>query len=277
MSDKLARLRAMLEEDTGSVEEAERLLPVIERLRQWSAPETGAAPPSRLIDTLLAEMPPHESWRVRARHWLTNGWPWVLLRAQVRVVRGEIWLASLLVIALGTLVTFTQVDPQANGDQLPLVMVSPLIAALGIAFIYGPEVDPPFEILLATPVSPRLVLMARLALVFGFNLGLGLAGSVILAALRTDLSIWPLIMAWLAPMAFLSALAFCIGVVTRESLLSSLSCFVLWMTQVTEFPSWRPDLLAASARPWLLVMAIGLGMVALWLAGYEERWMREQS
>jgi hypothetical protein len=274
--DERERLRAMLEEDTGSAAEAEQLLPVVQRLRRWPVPGADAPDAANLIERLLPEMPRRESWKVRAARRLENWWPWLLLRAQVRVVRGEIWLASLLVIALGTLVTFMRYDPQASGGPLPIVIVSPLIAALGIAFIYGPDVDPPLEILLATPVSPRLVLLARLALVFGFNLVLGLTGSAILAAVRTDLSLWPLVMAWLAPMAFLSALAFCIGVVSREGLLSGLVSFVLWVMQLTDFPHWLPDLLAVSARPWLLVVAMVLGLVAMWLAGYEERWIGER-
>jgi hypothetical protein len=105
---------------------------------------------------------------------------------------------------------------------------------------------------------------------------LGLTGSAILAAVRTDLSLWPLVMTWLAPMAFLSALAFCIGVVSREGLLSGLASFVLWVMQLTDFPHGLPDLLSVSARPWLLVVAMVLGLVAMWLAGYEERWIGER-
>ncbi len=81
--------------------------------------------------------------------------------------------------------------------------------------------------------------------------------------------------AWLAPMAFLSALAFCMGVVSRESMLSALASFLLWFLHITKFPSWLPDLLAASARPYLLLAAAILTVFAIWLAGSEERWIGE--
>ena len=277
MNDERARLRAMLEEDTGSAEAAEDLLPVVERLRHWSVPEAEANEAARMIEMLLSEMPRPASRVVRWRRRLENWWPWLLLRAQTRVVRSEIWMASLLVIALGTMVTVMRHTPSPNGDPLPIVMVAPLIAALGVAFIYGPDVDPPLEILLATPVSPRLVLFARLTLVFGFNLALVLAGSIVLAAVRADIFLWSLVLAWLAPMMFLSALAFCISIVSREGLLSGLASFIVWMMQLTDFPSWQPDLLSPAARPWLVMMALLLGMVALWLAGYEERWIGNHS
>ena len=47
-----------------------------------------------------------------------------------------------------------------------------MIAAACVSFIYGPENDLAYELALSTPTSPRTILLARLALVFGYNLGL---------------------------------------------------------------------------------------------------------
>ena len=276
----LVRLRAMLETDTGSPEEAEALLPAIARLNGLDIPETDAGTLAEIVEGLLPLMPPRQTRWQRWRRALANWWPGLLLRAQVRVVHSEIWLASLLVIACGTLVTLLVTGPAEEVDlHTPIVIAAPLVTALGIAFIYGPEVDPPLELLMTTPVSPRLLLLARLVLVFGFNLLLGFIGSLILALSNTSLSLWPLILAWLAPMTFLSALAFCLAVVLRESAPSAVICLLLWVIQVVKIPTRYveiPDFSAAEAQPWLLLTAALLAGIALWLAGQEDRWIGVQ-
>lgn len=246
-----------------------------------------AIPPD--VQAILVRLPdprirrtlrPKEGWG------LSWQWAWLLLRLQVRVVRREIWAASALVMALGTLVTLAMSGPAASGGTLPLVLVAPIVAAGGVAFLYGPAVDPMLEIELATPASSRLVLLARLALVFGFDLGLGLAMSVVLAVLQPEVSLWPLVMDWLAPMAFLSTLAFLLTVLSTDPGLSVLVSLVLWGglnvrksvgLLLGRLPWPLPDLLAASARPWLWGLALLFGVLALWAAGREERWLGGQT
>jgi hypothetical protein len=266
-------LRAKLIEDTGSPEEAERLAPVVRRLQSWSAPKPGPTATVKLIARLEAEIPNPQSPITN----LLSSWPILLLRAQLRVVRGEIWAASALVMTLGLLVTLAT---YSAAEAWPLVLVAPLVAATGVAFIYGPDVDPALEIELATPVPPRLVLLARLALVFGFNLIMGLAASLILSLARAEVAFWPLVSTWLAPLSFLSALAFLLTVFTVNSTTSAMISLLGWAFQSLrqlgglKAVAWfMPDLMAASARPWLWALALLLAALALWLGGREERWL----
>ena len=270
-------LRAKLIEDTGSPEEAERLVPVVRRLQSWSAPKPGPTATVKLIARLEAEIPNPQSPITN----LLSSWPILLLRAQLRVVRGEIWAASALVMALGLLVTLAT---YSAAEAWPLVLVAPLVAATGVAFIYGPDVDPALEIELATSVPPRLVLLARLALVFGFNLIMGLAASLILSLARAEVAFWPLVSTWLAPLSFLSALAFLLTVFTVNSTTSAMISLLGWAFQSLrqwgglKAVAWfMPDLMAASARPWLWALALLLAALALWLGGREERWLRGQA
>jgi len=223
------------------------------------------------------------------------------MRAQPGVVRHEIWAASALVMLLGVLVTLAVYDPAASGAAtlgtatlgaatlgaatLPFVIVAPIVTAVGIAFLYGPAVSPALEIELAAPASPRLILLARLALVFGFDLGLGLAGSAALALLRAEISFWPLVSTWLAPMAFLSTLALLLTVLTLEPNMGILVSLGLWIVpsamRFTALNSTPPplawlDLMATSARLWLWLGALVLGGLALWIGGHEEHWLKER-
>jgi hypothetical protein len=259
------RLRAKLIEDTGSTEEADRLLPLARELPAWSVPTPTAQETDRLVQTLTAVVPAR-----RSRHlWALTGW---LLQAQLRVVQQEIWLASALVMVLGLFVTLT-LQPDLGPELLPLVWVAPLVAAVGVAFLYGPTSDPALEIELAAPVSLRLVVLARLWLVFAFDLALGLLSSVVLVLLHSGWSLWPLVSLWLAPMTFLAALAFLLSMLFVEPLISIAICLVLWGIQVMRtFPPFAafPNWLAQDGQPWLWLLTVLCVGAALWLAGREE-------
>jgi hypothetical protein len=271
------RLRKIVAEDVESAEEATALLATVQRLSRWSVPQPAEHETAHLVDVLIGQMPRQSSLR-RASQRLMEWWPLLLLHAQMRIVRRSIWAASALVIALGTFVTVASYDTLRSGDALPLVWVAPLVAALGVAYLYGPDAELPLEVELATPVSRRLVLLARLALLFGFDLGLGLIGSGVLVVLHSGLSLWPLVLAWLAPMAFLSALAFLVSVLCLDPMAGILIGLALWITQsLARFwtlPWILPDLLTTEARPWLILLALLMGGAALWFAGRDERLLR---
>lgn len=209
-------------------------------------------------------------------------WVWMLVGTQTKVIRHDIWGASALVMVLGTLITLFFYGPShASIGALPLVWAAPIVAAGGVAFLYGSSVAPSMEIELTTPVSPRLILLARLMLTFGFDLVLGLAGSIMLTLAHPGLSLWPLVVTWLAPMAFLSSLAFLLTVLTADPNVGFLVSLGVWAVQSAAGTvgwagvSWLiPDLVAAAARPWLWPLALLLGGLALWAGGREERWIR---
>ncbi len=122
-----------------------------------------------------------------------------------------------------------------------------------------------------------MILLARLALLFGFNLVITLMCSVLLTLAQSQLSLMPLIAAWLAPMTFLSALAFLLSALFFDSLASVLISLLLWIAAalrhfVIAFP--LPDLLRTSSYPAMLIAAPALVALALWIAEREERWSR---
>jgi hypothetical protein len=275
MSDEERKL-ARLKDDLRGEEDIDSLLEVGRFLNQWSSPPVDPSKMAQIIATVGAQRaaPPRT---IPRREWLRTYalLTMTVLRAQIRIVRNAIWLSSALVMVLGVLVTVITYSPTVGSTVL--MMVTPLVAALGIAFIYGEDIDPPTELLLSTPVSPRLVLMARMALVFGFDLTLGLLASLA-AALTTDISFMPLVMAWLAPMAFLSMLAFLMSVIFNDPLASVLISMGIWITlcighlsAVGGAPSFVPDLLSdTSLRVVFWALSLTMGALALWIAGREE-------
>jgi hypothetical protein len=73
--------------------------------------------------------------------------------------------------------------------------------------VYGPEREPALEALAITATSPRLVLLARVTLVFGYDLTLALAASAVVRLLATEVGLVDLVVAWLGPMTLLLALS----------------------------------------------------------------------
>jgi hypothetical protein len=278
MNDK--ELITRLGEDTGSPEQAAELLPIIQQLQEWEMPVPMAHETARLIEALQRSLKPRLNSTIS--HRLHLGW--LVLYSQLRVVQYEIWAASSLVMGLGFLVTLAYGLTSAQEATLPFVLLAPIAAAAGVAFLYGPAVDPALEIELTTPVSPRQVLVARLVLIFGFNLLLGMTGSAILSIVRNDVTFWPLVSAWLAPMTFLASLAFLLITLTLDSGASLLACLVLWIFQnvrliidPNRLPFTLPDLTATTTRPWLWLLTIVLSGVALWIGGGEEHWLRKRA
>ncbi len=115
------------------------------------------------------------------------------------------WLmASAIVLAVGMFATL--------GTGTPYVaLFAPAVAAAGIAYAYGPGVDPAWELSQSMAVSDRMVLLVRVLVVFALNAVLGLAAS---AASGTAAAVT---FGWLVPMTAVSALALAAATVTRSA------------------------------------------------------------
>jgi hypothetical protein len=268
----------MLTEDTDSEEKADALLPTVKRLRQWNAPQSARTP--ELIALLRTHMPHKKSLFERLLEW----YPFLLLRTQARVISHEIWLASVLVMALGTIVTLTSGNERQSLNALSIV--APIVAAIGISMLYDHNAEIMLELEDTTRATARQLTLARLTLIFGFDLLLALAGSVTLALvsnlglLRYEISLIPLIMSWLAPMTFLSGVAFLLSVLLVDVLYASVFSLSLWVAHVFFSPLVENGSIlsflsfsffsAPEARPILVTVGGLLVALALWLVGKTE-------
>lgn len=131
---------------------------------------------------------------------------WLLLKSQLPLVRREIWPASIAIMIIGYIAAVLV------GKEVVIQVLAPLVAAASIGMIFGSENDPVTELMFSVPTSPRQVLLARLSIVFSFNFLLALAASLCLLPALPNLVLWPMILGWLGPMAFLSALALFLSV-----------------------------------------------------------------
>jgi hypothetical protein len=134
---------------------------------------------------------------------------WQLLRAQLRLVRPVVWVMSVLATSFGVVLAGVA-QRSSSTDVFGLVV--PLVAAAGVAALCGPDQDPAFEIGAATATPPSAVLLARITVVFCYDLLLSLAASVVLAGTASGVGVGRLIGGWFGPMALLSAVSLLLAV-----------------------------------------------------------------
>jgi len=113
-------------------------------------------------------------------------------------------IATVVVLAAGTAATL--------GTGTPYVaLFAPAVAGAGIAYAYGPGIDPAWELSQSMAVSDRMVLLVRALAVFGLNAAVGLAASVASGAAAA------VTFGWLVPMTAVCALALAAATLSRSA------------------------------------------------------------
>ena len=202
-----------------------------------------------------------------------------LLRVQLLLMHNELWVgsAALMFIFLAMALLVARVEV--------LHFFVPMIAAGTMTLIYGSEHDPAAELTFATPISPWKILLARLTLVSAYNVFLALCATVGLLLILPPQALGELILGWLAPMTFLSALALLLSlwIGTSNALFIS---YTLWsaqylaLTSVGEWFAFLTPWLESYRQFWndpalLFILGFALILFALWSTGREQvQWRR---
>ncbi len=135
------------------------------------------------------------------------------------------WLISTVVVfGVGALVSL--------GPGQPLVwLLAPAVAATGVAFAYGPGIDPAWELSSSCALPDRMVLLTRVVAVFAVNAVLGLLASAASGAAAA------LTFGWLIPMTAVCALALAVAVAARSAIVGAGAGVAAWVITVLV----RPD------------------------------------
>lgn len=163
-------------------------------------------------------------------------------------------LATAAVLAAGVLVTPVSGEPW-------VALLAPALAGAGIAYAYGPGVDPAFELSRTMATSDRMVLVVRALAVFGLNAALGLLASLF-TAIASDLTL-----GWLLPMTAVSALALAASTVARSANVGVVVALLSWGLVVTAATAHTgaPARAVESGVLVPLYVAVAAGCVALTL------------
>jgi hypothetical protein len=130
------------------------------------------------------------------------------------------WLiATAVVLVAGVLATL--------GTGTPYVpLLAPAVAAVGIAYAYGPGIDPAWELSRSMAVSDRMVLLVRALAVFGLDAALGLAASAASGAAAA------LTFGWLVPMTAVCCLALAAATLARSANIGVAAAMSGWVIMV---------------------------------------------
>lgn len=162
-------------------------------------PDPGKKETARLLEALEPYLPDTTAPRTRTpANWLH------LARSQFVLFEGSFWLSSALILLLGLLMTVVD-----GRELLPLafVLLSPLLAAAGVAYAFRPETRALGELERLTATSPVELLYTRLALVLAFNLLTSILLLLLIWLEGSQVVLWRLALVWLGPMLALSGLA----------------------------------------------------------------------
>lgn len=205
---------------------------------------------------------------VRRSHSLRRAWS--LVSAQALLVRWQVGLASAVVLLFGLIALLTS-RGSASLALGAVHWVAPLATAVAVALVYAPEEQGVGELLYVMPTSPRLVLLARLALIYSAN---GLLIALLTLLLGARGALFSLLLGhWLAPMALLSSLALMLAILVNASV-GAVTAAMIWLglgfapvfsERLGEWVLLFARTLMQPALLWPLV-TVHLG-IALWQVG----------
>ncbi len=143
-----------------------------------------------------------------------------IARTQVSILRFSFWLISFLLVILGTVIILLGQNDLGTGMLLRLL--GPALAYLGTASAFrsiGYHIN---EIELACPPSPLQLTLARLVVVLGYDIVLGLGMSGLLAFWSGD-NFLALTLHWLTPLLLVTGLTLALTLYTSPGLSVSLA------------------------------------------------------
>lgn len=189
---------------------------------------------------------------------------WLVFKGQIAVLHKSIWSASALIMGLACILLLSRTTSTSTASIL-LTLFTSVIGTSGTAFIYGPQSDTGYELLLSTPTSPRLVMFSRMALVLGYDIALALLVSIVLVVARGE-HLAQLVQLWLGPLLLLSSLSLLISLFFG-SIIALCSSLTLVVAQTFQFGTDGISLVHTmwwQTNPILLLLSVLLVIIALY-------------
>ena len=190
---------------------------------------------------------------------------WQTLIRQPRLIQRGWMVPALAVLASELAVLF--IAQRITGDlhdmSALLEIVTALSAAIGVAFAANLAHDPGVELALATPTSPRVILLARYCAILGATFALSGCASAVEATLYGQ-SLWAVVQLWLGPTLLLASLTLALVMVIGSWLAALVAC-LLEIAQVARIGPGGALLPLAQPHLWM-TSPLALGLAALCLA-----------
>lgn len=226
---------ALREQGTTPEEDAD-LLPALQRLSEWQAPQPSPADTRSLLARLAPELPAlspvRQAIRENRQHRIAS--LLAVARAQVSLLGLEFWLVSALITLLGAVIVLSKVLPD---QELVLRASGPLLAYLGTIVAFRGKEARVLELELVCPPSPLQLALARLVVVLGYDIGLSLALSLLLL-IGSNGDVLALTLSWLMPLLLVAGLALLLSLRLSMQAAASVAygCWLAVVAISTAFP-----------------------------------------
>ena len=174
-------------------------------------------------------------------------------------------LTSVVVLAAGAAATL-------NSGQPVVALLAPAVAAVAVAYSYGPGIDPAWELSCSMAVSDRMVLLVRALAVFAVNALLGLAASAVAAAAApaghgtgAASGVAAVTFGWLIPMTAVCAFALAVATVARSASAGAAAAVAAWLIIVlsSQVASGHFGTAVTDTVLFLPYLAVGAGCAAV--------------
>ena len=210
------QLRDVLREQGIAPEEVSGMLAALRRLDEWTAPQPSPADTQQLLAQLAHALPSFSPVRqaIRDRQQRPMGNIIGLLvtaRTQVSLFGLSFWLLSALITLVGALTALSMVGPTPYAQQFAAQVVvlrasGPLLAYLGAVVAFRGIGAHVLESELVCVPSPWQLALARLVIVLGYDLALGLVLYLLLLSGGAG-DVLTLLVSWFMPLLFVAGLA----------------------------------------------------------------------
>src|SRR6266516_167897 len=148
---------------------------------------------------------------------------------------------------------------------LARALLTTAVAAAGIAYAYGPGIDPAFELSRSMAVGDRMVLLVRALGVFAVDAALGLVAS---AASGVAVGIT---FGWLVPMTAVSALALAAATLSRSANVGVAAGLAGWVIMVLSWQVGAGQFTAAVSDSFLVLPYLAFAACCAAIAVYASR------
>lgn len=224
------QLTDALREQGATPEECANLIPVLRRLSEWQAPRPDRVDTQRLLARLNPELTAPSPVRQAIREYRQRRISFLLTtaRAQISLFGLGFWLLSAFITAIGAAVVLSKVLPD---QSLVLRATGPLLAYLGAIVAFRGRGSRVFELELVCLPSPLQLAVARLVIVLGYDVALGLALSLVLWASGTG-QVLVLTLSWLMPLLLVAGVALLLSLRLSVETAATLA-YASWLAVLT--------------------------------------------
>lgn len=236
--------------------------PMVRQLAEW--PERRITPADRgyLLSVLEQAMPLHSAVRQAIRERLAQRNQLVTLlrtaRAQVSVLRLPFWIFSLVIVLTGAIIELSTQNPLAITW---LRALAPLLAYLSVTSAFRGVRLHTLEWELACPPSALQLIVARLVVVLGYDVCLGLFLSLV-GWVHGSGSFLVVTLYWLIPLLLVAGLALVLSL-WLSILLATALAYSSWLLLLVLSTGYLDILLSPSGE--LLLGGVGIVMLVITL------------